>query len=156
MTKMMKLITAGVIVVGMTGAAGLAQDVATTEASPSQTAEHTAQQRSAAAQEQAPSISAPENGASHSWTTEQLLTSSVHEAWILSGRNEDQFFEMVKELSAVSAQKRGLTLPESEEAGVKAGNWIKKEAKRDPDQLLYAVVDKAVMKVGVKEPAAGK
>jgi hypothetical protein len=156
MTKMMKLITAGVIVVGMTGAAGLAQDVATTEASPSQTAEHTAQQRSAAAQEQAPSISAPESGASHSWTTEQLLTSSVHEAWILSGRNEDQFFEMVKELSAVSAQKRGLTLPESEEAGVKAGNWIKKEAKRDPDQLLYAVVDKAVMKVGVKEPAAGK
>jgi hypothetical protein len=152
----MKLAAAGLVILGMTGIAGFAQDVASAEGSPSQTAEHTAQQRSAAAQEPPQSISAPENGAPHSWTTEQLLTSSVHEAWILSGRNEDQFFEMVKELSAVSAQKRGLTLPESEEAGVKAGNWIKKEAKRDPDQLLYAVVDKAVMKVGVKPPAAGK
>jgi hypothetical protein len=156
MTRMMTVIAASVMVVGMTGVAGFAQDVATTEASPSQTAEHTAQQRSAAAQEQPQSISAPENGPPRSWTTEQLLTSSVHEAWILSGRNEDQFFEMVKELSAVSAQKRGLTLPENEEAGVKAGNWIKKEAKRDPDQLLYAVVDKAVMRVGVKGSAAGK
>jgi len=44
------------------------------------------------------SISAPADGAAHNWTPEQLVTSTVHEAWVLSGRNEDQFFEMVKEL----------------------------------------------------------
>src|SRR5450756_1888881 len=67
--------------------------------------------------------------ASHDWTTEQLLTSSVHEAWVLSGRNEDKFFAMVQTLATMSAQKRGLTLPESQEAGMRAGAWIKKEAK---------------------------
>ena len=92
---------------------------------------------------------APDN-APHSWTTEQLLTSSVHEAWMLSGRNEDQFFEMVKELAAMSAQKRGLSLPETDVAGKKAGEMIKRQARKDPDQLLYAVVDQAVMKTGTK------
>ena len=93
------------------------------------------------------------DGGQHSWTSEQLVTSTVHEAWILSGRNEDQFFEMVKELAAMSAQKRGLTLPETDAAGAKAGQMIKKEAKKDPDQLLYAVVDHAVMKTGTKSGA---
>ena len=92
------------------------------------------------------------DSATHSWTTEQLLTSTVHEAWMLSGRNEDQFFEMVKELAAMSAQKRGLVLPETDVAGKRAGDLIKKEARRDPDQLLYAVVDHAVMKTGTKTP----
>ena len=96
------------------------------------------------------------SGDAHSWTQDQLLTSTVHEAWVMSGRNEDQFFEMVKELAAMSAQKRGVTLPETQEAGAKAGAWIKKEAKRDPDQLLYAVVDKAVIHVGVKTAGAQK
>ena len=112
--------------------------------------------RAQAGQQPGQSISAPTDGATHTWTQEQLVTSTVHEAWVLSGRNEDQFFEMVKELSAMSAQKRGLTLPETQEAGVKAGNWIKKESRRDPDQLLYAVVDKAVSKVGIKSTVAAK
>ena len=85
-----------------------------------------------------------------SWTTEQLLTSTVHEAWMMSGRNEGQFFAMVKQLAAMSAQKRGLMLPEAEAAGRKAGELIRKEARKDPDQLLYAVVDRAVMKTGAK------
>ena len=93
------------------------------------------------------------DGTAHSWTSEQLLTSTVHEAWMLSGRNEDQFFEMVRELAAMSAEKRGLTLPETDAAGKKAGELIKKEARKDPDQLLYAVVDHAVMKTGTKTAA---
>ena len=93
------------------------------------------------------------DGSAHSWTTDQLLTSTVHEAWMLSGRNEDQFFEMVKELAAMSANKRGLVLPETDAAGKKAGELIKKEARKDPDQLLYAVVDRAVMKTGTKTAA---
>lgn len=89
-----------------------------------------------------------------SWTTEQLVTSTVHEAWMLSGRNEDQFFAMVKQLAAMSAQKRGLVLPETDAAGRKAGEMIKKEGRKDPDQLLYAVVDRAVVKTGTKTAAA--
>ena len=88
-----------------------------------------------------------------SWTNEQLLTSTVHEAWMLSGRNEDQFFAMVKQLAAMSAQKRGLLLPETDASGKKAGEMIKKEGRKDPDQLLYAVVDRAVVKTGTKTPA---
>ncbi|WP_263410942.1 hypothetical protein [Terriglobus tenax] len=90
---------------------------------------------------------------SGNWTSEQLLPLTVHEAWVQSGRNEDRFFDMVKQLAEFSAQKRGLTLPETETAGQKAGDWIKKEAKKDPDQLLYVVVDRAVVKVGTKGSA---
>jgi len=73
-----------------------------------------------------------------------LVTMTVHEAWLASGRNEDRFFDMVKRLAEMSAQKRGVSLPETEAAGSKAGDWIKKQARKDPDQLLYAVVDSAV------------
>lgn len=90
---------------------------------------------------------------SHTWTNEQLMTSTVHEAWVLSGRNEDQFFQMVRTLASMSAEKRGLTLPETDEAGAKAGQMIKRNARKDPDQLLYAVVDAAVKKVGTKSAA---
>jgi hypothetical protein len=104
-----------------------------------------------------PSITGPTNAAaSHSWTTDQLVTSTIHEAWVMSGRNEDQFFEMVQALAVMSAQKRGLTLPDNQAAGEKAGAWIKKEAKRDSDQLLYAVVDQAVIKTGVRNAVASK
>ena len=93
-------------------------------------------------------ISASKTGADasqpHSWTTEQAVTSSVREAWVLGGRTEEGFFEIVRTLAELSAQNRGITLPDNKEAGIKTGNWIKKEAKRDPDQLLYAIVDRAV------------
>ncbi len=112
-----------------------------------------AQQQQPVKDDAAVTLKGAPDGASHSWTNDQLLTSSVHEAWVLSGRNEDQFFEMVKELAAISAQKRGLTLPETEAAGKKAGEMIKKEARKDPDQLLYAVVDHAVLKTGTKTGA---
>ena len=146
MVKLRNIVLTGVLAAGMAGVSGLS--------ALAQNAEHTAQQRTAAQQE-SPSMTTPADGMTHPWTTEQLVTSSVHEAWLLSGRNEDMFFEMVKELSALSAQKRGVTFPDDPAVGVKAGGWIKKEAKKDPDQLLYAIVDKAVMKVGVK-PAATK
>lgn len=82
------------------------------------------------------------------WTSDQLLTSTVHEAWLLSGKNEATFFEMVTQLATMSAQKRGLALPETEAAGRRFGELVKANAKLDTDQLLYAVVDKAVKKIG--------
>jgi hypothetical protein len=89
----------------------------------------------------------------HPWTIEQLLPLTVSEAWQMSGKNEDKFFDMVQDLAAFSAKKRNLTLPASEQAGQQAGEYIKQQAKMDRDQLLYAVVDQAVRKVGTPASA---
>ena len=56
-----------------------------------------------------------------------------------SGRNEDKSFGMVEQLAEMSAQNRGVTLPDTGEAGSRFGKSIKKEH-QEPDQLLYAVV----------------
>jgi hypothetical protein len=84
---------------------------------------------------------------------DQLITKTVHQAWVDSGRNEDKFFAMVQELAELSAQNRGVSLPNTQEAGVKFGDWIKKQSKKDPDQLLYVVVDHAVRYVGKTQGA---
>lgn len=89
----------------------------------------------------------------HTWTTEQILTCTVSDCWQLSGKNEEEFFDIVQQLAAISAHNRGLVLPESEAAGRRAGELIKRKAKADHSQLLYAVVDEAVKKVGTKAPA---
>jgi hypothetical protein len=71
----------------------------------------------------------------------------------MSGKSEDKFFDMVQDLAAFSAKKRNLVLPASEAAGHEAGQYIKQQAKLDRGQLLYAVVDQAVRKVGKPAPA---
>jgi hypothetical protein len=91
--------------------------------------------------------------APHPWTVEQLLPLTVSEAWQMSGKNEDKFFDMVQDLAAFSAKKRNLMLPDDEAAGQQAGEYIKQQAKQDHDQLLYAVVDQAVRKVGKPGPS---
>ncbi len=79
------------------------------------------------------------------YSKEQLLTSTVHQAWLLSGKNESNFFDMVQQLAEISASNRSLTLPDSAAAGRRMGEYIKRQSKLDTDQLLYAVVDKAVV-----------
>lgn len=90
----------------------------------------------------------------HSWTTDQILTCTVSQCWHLANKNEDQFFDIVQELAATSAKNRNLTLPETEAAGKQVGEDIKTKAKADHDQLLFAVVDDAVRKVGKPAPAS--
>lgn len=103
----------------------------------------------------APSVTAA-NSADSAHVSRDLLTSTVHEAWLASGRNEDKFFDMVKQCAELSAQKRGVTLPDTEAAGRKMGLLIKTTARRDPDQLLYAVVDAAVKKTAMPVVKAAK
>ncbi len=104
---------------------------------------------SAQTQQQAPTNIQPASdrglATNASYTREQLLTSTVHQAWELSGKNEATFFDMVEQLAQISANNRGLTLPDSAAAGRRMGEYIKRTAKMDTDQLLYAVVDKAVI-----------
>ena len=83
--------------------------------------------------------------ATPTWTPQQLITSTVHQAWVMSGRNEATFFEMVRTLAEISAANRGVTLPNTKAAGEQMGEYIKNAAKADTNQLLYDVVDKAVM-----------
>jgi len=85
---------------------------------------------------------------------EKVVTMTVHEAWITSGRDEAKFFAMVQQCAELSARNRDVTLPDTAVAGEKFGAWIKKDARKDPDQLLYAVVDRAVVYVGKTHTAA--
>lgn len=101
------------------------------------------------------SVNATNSAASGSMAPE-VLTSTVHEAWVASGRDEDKFFMMVKQCAEMSAQKRGVTLPDTEAAGQKMGTLIKKMARKDPDQLLYAVVDAAVKQTAPMPTQAAK
>jgi hypothetical protein len=92
--------------------------------------------------------------APHNWTTEQILTCTVSDCWQLAGKNEATFFDIVQQLTAISAQTRGITLPEDAAAGKRAGEYIKAKAKADRGALLYAIVDGSVRWVGKKQAAA--
>jgi hypothetical protein len=95
-----------------------------------------------------------DSAAPHNWTTEQILTCTVSACWQLSGKNEENFFDIVQELAEISAHTRGLTLPDDAAAGQRAGEYIKAKARSDHGQLLYAVVDASIRKVGTPNTAA--
>jgi hypothetical protein len=112
----------------------------------------------AAAQQQPKSpvtIVAPSADANepHNWTTEQILTCTVSDCWQLSGKNEETFFDIVQQLAEISARTRGLHLPDDAAAGQRAGEYIKAKARADHGQLLYAIVDASVRKIGTPAPA---
>jgi hypothetical protein len=81
---------------------------------------------------------------------DQIIPATVHDAWLLSGRNEEAFFDIVEQLAQFSAQKRGVTLPDNAAAGKRMGLMIKTKAEADRNQLLYVIVDQAVRAVGTK------
>ena len=104
-------------------------------------------------QKEVPSIAPQANESTpNKWPAAQLITSTVSEAWQLSGKNEEQFFDIVQQLAAISAKNRGLMIPNNKAAGERAGTYIKQMVKADHNQLLYVIVDKAVQKVGTPEP----
>jgi hypothetical protein len=93
------------------------------------------------------------NEPSHTWTNEQILTCTVSQCWQLGGKTEEGYFDIIQQLAVISARNRNLTLPESEKAGEQTGEYIKAEAHKDHDQLLFALVDAAVRKVGTPNPS---
>jgi hypothetical protein len=108
-----------------------------------------------AQQPKSPVTTTPSAGASapHNWTTEQILTCTVSDCWQLAGKNETTFFDIIQQLTAISAQTRGITLPDDAAAGKRAGEYIKAKAKADHGALLYAIVDGSVRWVGKKQAA---
>jgi len=101
----------------------------------------------------ADTISGGASSAPHNWTADQIVTATVHQAWVLSGKDEANFFEIVKELAEISARNHNLVLPDDPAAGRRAGAYIKAQAKADPDQLLYSIVDRSVRMTGKPAPA---
>jgi hypothetical protein len=99
--------------------------------------------------QQAPETAQP----APTWTIDQAITCTVHDAWVLGGKTEQGFFGIVKAMAEFSAQKRDLVLPNRETTGREFGDYIKTQARADRDQLLYAIVDRAVRKYGTKPPA---
>jgi len=95
----------------------------------------------------APPQNAPADAA-HAWTIDQVVTDTVSDAWHQGGETEEGFFAIVKTMAQFAAEKRGLKLPETREAGRRAGQYIKQQARLDHQQLLYPIVDKAVRMVG--------
>jgi hypothetical protein len=87
---------------------------------------------------------------------DQIVTASVHDAWLLSGKNEEAFFDIVEQLAQLSAEKRGLRLPDNAAAGRRMGEIIKEKARADHDQLLYVIVDEAVRAVATSATAPAK
>ncbi len=55
------------------------------------------------------------------WDPAQLITATVHQAWVLSNKNDANFYEMIEQLADISAKNRGLSLPESAAAGRRMG-----------------------------------
>jgi hypothetical protein len=93
------------------------------------------------------------NEPAHTWTNEQILTCTVTQCWQLGGKTEEGYFDIIQQLAVISARNRNLTLPEDEKAGEKTGEYIKSEAHKDHGQLLFALVDAAVRKVGIPNPS---
>lgn len=106
-------------------------------------------QAQTAASQSTPETSSP----APTWTIDQAVTCTVHDAWVLGGKTEPGFFAIVKALAELSAQKRDLVLPDKETVGREFGEYIKAQARTDRDQLLYAIVDRAVRKFGTKPVA---
>jgi len=96
-----------------------------------------------------------ERNTPHNWTTDQIITATVHQAWVLSGKDEANFFEIVRELAEISARNRNMILPDDPATGRRAGEYIKEQARADHDQLLYAIVDKSVQMTGRRVPTQG-
>lgn len=95
-----------------------------------------------------------DSAAPHNWTTEQILTCTVSDCWQLAGKNETTFFDIIQQLTEISAQTRGITLPDNADAGRRAGEYIKAKARADRGQLLYAIVDGSVRWVGKQQTVA--
>lgn len=80
------------------------------------------------------------------------VTLTVKEVWQKSGGNYERFVVVVRSMALLSVQKRGYHLDATRDAGLEIGKTIRAEAQRDPDQLLYAVVDAAVRQYAAAHP----
>lgn len=79
------------------------------------------------------------------WTLDVAVLNSAAQAWDLAGKNDQVYTDMVRQMAALAAANRGLSLPNQKELGEMVGQIVARDVKTDPDKLLYAIVDHAVV-----------
>jgi hypothetical protein len=97
---------------------------------------------------------APPAPATREWKAADILPLSCVQAWVVSGKSEKVFVELLLVLGSVSLENRRLTFPDSREVGDEAGRGIAADCAADPDALLFALVDRQVRRLG--KPAESK
>jgi hypothetical protein len=90
---------------------------------------------------------APRHAGGSTLKPEQALPLTCVQAWVASGKRYPEMLAIVTTLAKISMANRGLTFPNTREAGVDAGRGIAEECKADPDALLFAIVDKQVRRI---------
>jgi hypothetical protein len=75
------------------------------------------------------------------WTAEAVLPMTCVQAWLAANKNYSQMLAIVVIEARISLTNRGLTFPNSREAGLDAGKGIAEDCKADPNGLLFAIVD---------------
>jgi hypothetical protein len=84
------------------------------------------------------------------WTIEEILPLTCSQAWQKSGKSVPDFVKILVAEGELSLQNRGLTLPESAHTkSQEIGKAIRQSCESDPDELLYAVVDRTLRPYGV-------
>src|SRR5262245_22239789 len=81
------------------------------------------------------------------WSANTVLPFTCAQAWVSSGRRYPELIAIVQTDARVSLANRGVTFPNTREAGLNAGRGIAADCKADPHGLLFAVVDKHVRRV---------
>ena len=88
-------------------------------------------------------------------TVAEVLPLSCAQVWAIYGEREGLVVEIVKAMAGTSVETRGLTFPQTEEAGAALGTRILEGCEADRDELLYAIVDRGVREVVAEMGAEG-
>ncbi len=88
------------------------------------------------------------------WTAQEALPFTCAQAWVASRKSYPGLLAIVKTLARVSLANRELTFPNTREAGLEAGKGIADDCKADPNNLLFAIVDRHVRRVALAAAAA--
>jgi hypothetical protein len=90
------------------------------------------------------------------WAAQDVLMLTCAQAWEKAGKGYQGMLAIVTTLARVSLINRGLTFPNTREAGLEAGRGISEDCKADPNSLLFAIVDKHVRRVADAAANPGK
>ena len=86
--------------------------------------------------------------AAQDYAFEDVVYMTCAEAWEHSGEDIDATIEMIRVMAAFSLDKRGLEVTEaSAEAAEEFGELIHGGCTLDPEQLLFAVVDRSIRRL---------
>lgn len=85
------------------------------------------------------------------WTLPDVVTSTVNQAWVISGQSRPEFMKMVNQIVALDLENRGWTLADTREMGEDFGELLRADLEAHPNDLLYTVVDRSLCQLMAKQ-----